>query len=86
MHFDPKATEVNGKYVIWPKRVRELWNERVVPRFKEGEHCSSANYFTPRLQDGEWIHANPHEGFCYVVQPGNNVAIAQWIPEPVAVR
>ena len=72
----PKQFTVNGKPELWTLPMWELWNEHVAPLFKEGETCSTANYYTPRPYRNEYDRGSNKEGFVYVVNPGYRVC--QW--------
>jgi hypothetical protein len=76
----PEHTTDKGVEVVWTPEILALWDKRVAPRFKEGERCSTANYFTPRPYVDQYNRGSNRAGFTYVVQPGNHVCQETWIP------
>lgn len=73
-------TSIRGQPDEWPEEVWKLWQEKVAPLFKEGETCSSANYFTPRPYRNEYDRGSKEEGFVYTIYPGPHVCFVEWIP------
>lgn len=72
----PKRIAVNGDFdADWTESTWKLWHENASIRFKVGEWCSSANYFTPRPYRNEYDRGSASEGFVYVVQPGQRVCM-----------
>lgn len=73
-----RETTINAKPATWDKWIRALWRDRVEPRFRAGETCSLANYFTPRPYQDEWSPGSAMAGFVYVVEPGRRVCFVEW--------
>lgn len=69
----PKFLTVNGEDKDWSFDAWDLWNEHVSPGFKQGEWCSTANYYTPKPWRNEYDRGSDKEGFTFVVQPGGRV-------------
>jgi len=76
----PGGTSIRGRPAPWDDHIRALWAQRVAPKFKDGETCSDANYFTPRPWRNEYDPGSETEGFSYIVQPGNRVCVKEWTP------
>lgn len=67
MTIVPEITLINSRETPWPEDVQRRWEEKVVPRFRPGERCSRANYFTPRPYVDEWNRGSDKVGFVYIV-------------------
>jgi hypothetical protein len=63
---------------LWTPGIFGLWETHAAPRFKDGEWCSSANYYEPKPAKDEYDHARDHYGFTYTVQPGNRVCFVNF--------
>ena len=70
----PHQIMVNGNPdADWSKSVWELWFQNISPLFKNGDSCSTANYYTPRPYRNTYDRGSDKEGFTYVVNPGQRV-------------
>lgn len=73
-------TLINAKDAAWTRAIQADWNAHVAPRFKAGETCQSANYYTPRPYVDEYNRGSNSRGFVYVVNPGRRVCLVQLVP------
>lgn len=74
----PTKTQVLGKECDWTEDILREWETRIMPRFKNGDWCSTANYFAPRPYVDEYNRGSDYWGFTYVVEPGNRVCQETW--------